>query len=73
MRIDLQMELQKDKKYFEYFKENSYYFKYFNRGSITYKSFVDDMKIKYKERTSDKVSSFIDNIDMVSSLMDTFK
>lgn len=73
MSINLQMELQKDAKYFNYFKENSYYFKYFNRGEITYKNFVDDMKIKYKERTSDKVSSFIDNIDIVSSLMDTFK
>lgn len=73
MEIKLQMELRENEKYYNYLKENSYYIKYLNRGHIDYKKFVTDMKIKYKERTSDKVSGFIDNIDIVSSLMQTFK
>ena len=73
MEYDLQYKLRENEKYFNYLKENSYYIKYLNRGDITYKDFIDDMKIKYKERTSDKVSGIIDNIDLVSTIMDTFK
>ena len=73
MEYDLQYKLRENEKYFNYLKANSYYIKYLNRGDITYKDFIDDMKIKYKERTSDKVSGIIDNIDLVSTIMDTFK
>lgn len=73
MEIETQIKIRENEKHFKYLKENSYYFKYLNRGDITYKKFVDDMKVKYKERTSDKVSNFIDNIDLVSTIIDTFK
>lgn len=73
MEIEMQMKLRENEKLYKYLKENSYYIKYLNRGDADFKKFSSDMKIKYKERTSDKVSSFIDNIDLVSTLMDTFK
>ena len=31
------------------------------------------MKTKYKKRTTDKVSSLIDNMDLVSSVLDILK
>ncbi len=73
MNLDLQMKFRNDIKYYTYLKENSYYIKYLNRGSLTYEKFVSDMKVKYKERTSDKISNFIDNIDLVSTIIDTLK
>ncbi len=73
MEVDLQVKFRENEKYFQYLKDNSYYFKELNRGNITYDTFVKDMKVKYKERTSDKISSFIDNIDIVSSIIDTLK
>ncbi len=73
MEIDMQMKFRENPKYYEYLKQNSYYFKELNRGNVDYKRFIDDMKIKYKERTSDKISNFIDNIDLVSTLIDTLK
>lgn len=73
MELELQMKIRENPKYEEYLKKNSYYIKYLNRGNISYKAFENDMKVKYKERTSDKVSSFIDNIDLVSSIIDTLK
>lgn len=54
-------------------KLNSSYIKDLNRGTMDYKIFDNIMKTKYKKRTTDKVSSLIDNMDLVSSVLDILK
>lgn len=54
-------------------KLNSSYIKDLNRGTMDYKRFDNIMKTKYKKRTTDKVSSLIDNMDLVSSVLDILK
>lgn len=54
-------------------KENSYYIKALNRQEIDYKTFVNEMKIKYKNRTTDKINKVIDNMDLISSVLDILK
>ncbi len=54
-------------------KLNSSYIKDLNRGTMDYKGFDNIMKTKYKKRTIDKVSSLIDNMDLVSSVLDILK
>ncbi len=54
-------------------KLNSLYIKDLNRGTMDYKGFDNIMKTKYKKRTTDKVSSLIDNMDLVSSVLDILK
>lgn len=54
-------------------KLNSSYIKDLNRGTMDYKEFDNIMKTKYKKRTTDKVSSLIDNMDLVSSVLDILK
>ena len=56
-----------------HFKEQSYWIKELNRNPAYYDTFVRQMKIVYKERTSDKISSAIDNIDILSTLVDTLE
>lgn len=73
MQLDLQKELLKDAKMAQLLKENSYWYKELNRNPDSYKSFVSEMKVKYKLRTSDKVSSMIDNIDLISTVLQTLK
>ncbi len=73
MEANVQMMFKNNLKYYEYLKRNSYYIKEINRGNIDYKTFVNDMKVKYKERTSDKISNMIDNIDIISSVIETLK
>ena len=65
--------LRENSKMFELLKQNSYYFKGLNRGVVDYKKFVSDMKVKYKERTSDKLESIMDNMELVSSVLNVLK
>ena len=52
-------------------KEHSYWLKELNRNPESINIFKKQMKIVYKERTADKINSAIDNIDLISSIIDT--
>jgi acyl-ACP thioesterase len=67
------MELKKDKKMWELLKANSYWIKELNRDASNVKKYKEDMKIKYKLRTTDKISDAIDNIDIISNVLDALK
>ena len=73
MEYFLQNKLNEDKKFKKYLDENSGYIKYLNRNPENYKEFIKEMKVLYKDRTSDKLSDAINTIDIVSSLLDTLK
>ena len=73
MQLDVQMELRKNEKMARFLKENSYWIKELNRNPESYKKFVSEMKVKYKLRTTDKVSEVIDNIDLISTVLQTLK
>lgn len=65
--------IKNDKKMYELLKENSYWIKELNRNPDSYKKFVSDMKAKYHLRITDKVSEAIDNIDLISTIIDSIK
>lgn len=67
------MELKKDKKMWDLLKENSYWLKELNRDPRNVKKYKEDMKVKYKLRTTDKISDAIDNIDLISNVLSTLK
>lgn len=73
MTFELQMKLQKDVKMRNYLRENSYWYKYLNRNPSNYDKFVNAMKDKYKIRVADKMTDVIDNIDMVSNILNVLK
>lgn len=73
MELYNQIAFRENPKLYNALKDNSYYFKYLNRGVIDAKKFSQDMKILYKERTSDKIGSLVDNIDLISSVLDILK
>jgi len=73
MQMRALLELKKDKKMWELLKFNSYYVKELNRDSNSVKKFKNDMKIKYKLRTTDKISDAIDNIDIISNVLNVLK
>ncbi len=71
MEYFLQQKLIEDKKFKKYLDDNSNYIKYLNRNPEYYKIFMKEMKEKYKERATDKLSDAINTIDIVSSILDT--
>lgn len=73
MQINALMELKKDTKMWELLKINSYWVKTLNRNSLSVKKFKDDMKAKYRLRTTDKISDAIDNIDIISNVLNALK
>lgn len=69
----LQMAFRENPKSYDLLKQNSYYFKNLNRGVVDYKKFVYDMKVKYKERATDKLESIMDNMELISSVLNVLK
>ena len=56
-----------------FLRENSYWYKELNRNPQSFKYFVEDMKIKYKLTTTDKINRTIDNINMITSFLEVLK
>ena len=73
MNFLIQKKLEEDVKMAEYLKENSYWYKELNRNSVYYKDFVKAMKDKYHLKVTDKISDAIDNMDMISTILDNLK
>lgn len=73
MQYQTLMELKKNKKMWDLFKMNSYWIKELNRNPDSIKRYKEDMKIKYKLRTTDKISDAIDNIDIISNVLSALK
>ncbi|MGN1028636.1 MAG: YlbE-like family protein [Bacilli bacterium] len=56
-----------------FLRENSYWYKNLNRSERNFLEFVEDMRIKYKLTTSDKINRTIDNISMIQSFLEVLK
>ena len=73
MQLYNQIALRENEELYNYLKSNSPYFKLFNRDLIDSKTFLKEMKIKYKKRNTDKITKALDNMEMVSSILDILK
>lgn len=73
MNLIVQKKLMEDTKMEELLKQNSYWYKALNRKEENYKEFVQTMKTKYNLRVTDKISEAIDNIELVSTILETIK
>lgn len=59
--------------YKKYLRANSYWYKTLNRNPDMINNFISKVKEEYKLRTSDKISDFMDKIDMVSKLISVMR
>ena len=73
MQVNTLMELKKGQKMGELLKYNSYWYKELNRNPLSLKNYKEDMKNKYRLRTTDKISDAIDNIDLISNVLNALK
>lgn len=65
--------LKNDEPMHRYLKDNSEWYKYLNRSPLNYQTFVKAMKKQYKLNPTDKISSALDNLDLLSSVIETIK
>lgn len=73
MNLNIQYRINHDPRQHQFLRENSYWYKYLNRSEIYYKSFINDMKDKYKLKPTDKINKMIDNIELVRTFLDVMK
>ena len=73
MEYFLQQKLKEEKKFKQYFDENSNQVKYLNRDPEYYRTFMKEMKELYKERPTDKLNDALNTIEIINSLIDTLK
>ena len=73
MNLNLQYRINQDPKLKQFLRENSYWYKYLNRNELYYKDFIEDMKVQYKLKPTDKINKMIDNMNMISSFLDVLK
>lgn len=73
MELDLQYKIRNTKNYYNYLKENSWWIKNLNRDKNNFKKFSEYLKDRYELKVSDKINSAIDNINIISTLLNAIK
>ena len=73
MVYDIQYRINNDINLKKFLRENSYWYKDLNRNADSFKYFVNDMKVKYKLTTNDRIDKAINNISMIQSFLDVLK
>lgn len=69
MDFKIKLFLDSNPNYKNYLRSNSYWYKILIRDPSSFNLFVNEVKEKYKLRTTDKINNVIDKIDMVSKLI----
>lgn len=59
--------------YIRYLRENSHWYKIINRNPEKIDEMIEEMKIRYKMRTTDKISNIIDTASLVSKIWSATK
>lgn len=68
MPLEIQFRLRENPLYIKYLRENNIWYKRLIRDPNSFNIFVEEMKTRYKLRTSDKINKVVDTIDVVSNL-----
>lgn len=61
--------LEKNPKFLNYLRQNSYWYKILNRNPELYDQFIREMKTKYKLRTIDKIDNIVDSVDLITKII----
>ena len=73
MEINVQMAIKNKKNFYKYLMENSFWIKDLNRDSANLSKFAEYVKEKYRLRVIDKFSDAIDNVNLLSNVIDALK
>ena len=69
MTLELQFKLKSNPLFIKYLHENSHWYKLLNRNPELFNNFVDEMKMNYKLRPSDKINKVLNTFEMFTSII----
>lgn len=73
MELDLMYKIKSNKKHYDFLRTHSYWYKYLNRDSNNYKYFISEYKKYSREVTTNKVNDTINNIDMMTNILNVLE
>ena len=73
MTYDIYQRINNDLNLKRFLRENSNWYKSLNRNSSSFSYFVEEMKVKYKLTTSDKINKTMENMNIIQSFLDVLK
>ena len=71
MTLDTQFKLKSNPLYIKYLHEHSNWYKILNRDPDMFKDFVEEMKINYKLRPSDRFNQALSTFEMLTTILST--
>lgn len=73
MTLDIQFKIKNNPYYQRYIRENSYWYKTLNRDPLQFKRFEEEVKERYHLRPTDKINRMLETVEMLQTLMSSFK
>ncbi|MEG2351291.1 MAG: YlbE-like family protein [Bacilli bacterium] len=73
MDTKIKLQIDNNSDYKKYLRSNSYWYKFLNRNPESFDVFTQEVKEKYKLRTSDKISGLVEKIELISKFMNVMR
>lgn len=68
MPLEVQFKLKSNPLYIKYLRENSHWYKRLIRNPESFKEMIEELKINYKLRPTDKINKLFDTVNIISNL-----
>ena len=69
MNYNIQFKIKANPLYQRYIRENSHWYKILNRNPEKFNDFLEEIRIRYKLRPTDKLNNILDKIRLVQNFM----
>ena len=73
MTLGIQFRIKNNPHYQRYIRENSYWYKILNRDPSRIKEMEELAKEKYQLRPTDRINRMLETVEMLQTLMSSFK
>lgn len=71
MTLEAQFKLKSNPLYLKYIHEHSNWYKILNRDPYMFNNFIEELKINYKLRPSDKLDKALSTFEMLTTIIST--
>lgn len=73
MTVELQLKINSDPRLKSFIRQYPNWYKLLNRNPNLFNEFIQDMKVKYKITTADRLNKTLDSISMFQTFLEVLK